>query len=204
MDMSAAQLHIMKDYAIKNNVPIIQQEAENILIDLVRKNNPQTILEIGTAIGYSTLVMAAQLPAASRIITIELNQERAEIARNNIRQAGFEERITLICGDAGEVIPQLMERFDMVFIDAAKGQYPDYLAKLMDKLTAGACIVADNVLFRGMVMNENDDTPRRFRTIVKRLRSYLHTVSADPRFSTTLYQTEDGLAVSYLLEESKS
>lgn len=204
MEAIAAQLHIMKDYAMKNKVPIIQQEAEDILTDLVIKNNPQTILEIGTAIGYSTLVMAARLPAASRIITIELNEERAEIARHNIRQAGVEEQITLLCGDAGMIIPQLMERFDMVFIDAAKGQYPDYLAKIMDKLTAGACIVADNVLFRGMVMNENDAAPRRFRTIVKRLRSYLHTVSEDPRFSTTLYQTEDGLAVSYLLEESKS
>lgn len=204
MEAIAAQLHIMKDYAMKNKVPIIQQEAEDILTDLVRKNNPQTILEIGTAIGYSTLVMAAQLPAASRILTIELSEERAELARKFIRQAGVEEQITLLCGDAGKIIPQLMERFDMVFIDAAKGQYPDYLAKLMDKLTAGACIVADNVLFRGMVMNENDAAPRRFRTIVKRLRSYLHTVSADPRFSTTLYQTEDGLAVSYLLEESKS
>lgn len=202
MEAIAAQLHIMKDYAMKNKVPIIQQEAEDILTDLVIKNNPQTILEIGTAIGYSTLVMAARLPAASRIITIELNEERAEIARHNIRQAGVEEQITLLCGDAGMIIPQLMERFDMVFIDAAKGQYPDYLAKIMDKLTAGACIVADNVLFRGMVMNENDAAPRRFRTIVKRLRSYLHTVSEDPRFSTTLYQTEDGLAVSYLLGES--
>ncbi len=201
MGVIAVQLEVMKDYAIKNKVPIVQQEAEDILINLVKQQNPQSILEIGTAIGYSTLVMAAHLPATSHITTIELNEERAEIARNFIQQAGAADRITLLCGDAGELLPQLSGSFVMVFIDAAKGQYPDYLAKIMDKLTKGACIVADNVFFRGMVINEAVDTPRRFRTIVKRLRGYLNTVTADPRFSTTLYKTEDGLAVSYFLEE---
>lgn len=202
MGTIAAQLKDMKDYALKHKVPIIQQEAEDILIDLIKQQRPQSILEIGSAIGYSALVMAAHLPQSGRITTIELSQERAELARRFIIQAGFEDRIILLCGDASELIPQLTDCFDMVFIDAAKGQYPDYLAKVMDKLTKGACIVADNVFFRGLVMDNAGDTPRRFRTIVKRLRSYLASVSTDPRFSTTLYKTEDGLAVSYFLEET--
>lgn len=184
----------MAEYARDYHVPIIGQAGAALLKEVVRQKQPLFVLEIGTAIGYSAIFIAAHAPAA-RVITIEQDIERIMVAQKFITRAGLETRISILAGDAGEVLPAIEGRFDLVFIDAAKGQYFDYLTKVMGKLTAGGVIIADNVLFRGMVEGKVE-VPRRYRTIVKRLRQYLDFVTQDPRFETRVYHDGDGLAIT--------
>lgn len=186
----------MEDYASEYNIPIINKVSSDLLIDTVKKTAPKSILEIGTAVGYSALLMANQMPKDGQIITIEQDANRVDTAYDFITRAGKIDQIQLLDGDASEILTQLEGRFDLVFIDAAKGQYLDYLQKIMDKLSDGAVIIADNVLFRGMVMSEEPPL-KRYRTIVKRLREYLDFVNHDPRFSTTIHSEGDGVAISY-------
>lgn len=189
-------LREIEEYADQNDIPIINKISSAILIDTVIKNQPKSILEIGTAIGYSALLMARHMPIEGKIVTIEQDAVRIDVAYDFITRADMSERIQLLDGDASNILVQLEDKFDMVFIDAAKGQYLDYLTKIIDKLSNGAVIIADNVLFRGMVMSEEPPL-KRYRTIVKRLRDYLDFVSHDPRFSTTIHYEGDGLAISY-------
>lgn len=184
----------MVEYARDHHVPIIGQAGAALLQEVVRRKQPLFVLEIGTAIGYSAIFIAAHAPAA-RIITIEQDEKRVTVAQNFITRAGLAARVSILAGDAGEVLPNIEGRFDLVFIDAAKGQYFDYLTKVMGKLAADAVIVADNVLFRGMVEG-TVNVPRRYRTIVKRLQQYLNFVTQDPRFETRVYHDGDGLAIS--------
>lgn len=186
----------IEEYADQNDVPIINKISSAKLIDTVIKNKPKSILEIGTAIGYSALLMARYMPTEGKIVTIEQDAVRIDIAYAFIARANMSERIQLLDGDASTILSELEDTFDMVFIDAAKGQYLDYLTKIINNLSDGAVIIADNVLFRGMVMSEAPPL-KRYRTIVKRLREYLDFVSHDPRFSTTIYNEGDGLAISY-------
>lgn len=194
MDKYQDILVLMEKYAIENKIPIISREGAKLLCETVKKQNPNRVLEIGTAIGYSTLLIAAYVPSAS-ITTIELNPDRAKIAKKYLNQANLLDNIEILVGDAGEILTQLNDQFDMVFIDAAKGQYLDYLLKVIDKLLPNAVILADNVLFRGWI-NASTNPPKRFRTIVKRLKAYLDFVVKDPRFSTMIYDHGDGIAIS--------
>jgi len=186
----------IEEYAKDNNIPIINKASRQLLIDVVAQNAPASILEVGTAVGYSALVMVHHMPREGKIITIEQDANRIDTAYDFITRAGRIEQIQLIDGDASEILDQLEGPFDMVFIDAAKGQYLDYLQKVIGKLSIGAVVVADNVLFRGMVMG-SEPPLKRYRTIVKRLREYLDFVNHDPRFSTTIYDEGDGVAISY-------
>jgi predicted O-methyltransferase YrrM len=190
----------MEEYAASNHVPIIKPAAGRLLEKAVSIKQPSAILEIGTAIGYSALLMAGQAPATSKITTIEQDEARVALAQDFWQRAGLIERINVLQGDAGVILPCLKMQFDLVFIDAAKGQYLDYLNKVMDKLTLGAVVIADNVLFRGFV--SGGDPPRRYRTIVKRLRAYLEFVQHDPRFVTKIYDNGDGMAISYYQGEN--
>lgn len=192
----------MEQYAVTYNVPIIQKESAQLLCEVTAANKPLSILEIGTAIGYSTLLLAAVMPVHGKITTIELDEQRVTVAKHFWAQAGISNKIELITGNAGEVLSGLTGKFDLVFIDAAKGQYLDYLFKIMDKLSPGAIVIADNVLFRGWVL-ESQAVPRRFRTIVKRLNAYLDFVTTDIRFDTVIHQIGDGMAVSHYQGEQK-
>ncbi|CQR74040.1 Putative O-methyltransferase/MSMEI_4947 [Sporomusa ovata DSM 2662] len=185
----------MEEYAIAHNVPILNRESGQLLQAVTAGATPKSVLEIGTAIGYSTLLLAANIAPGGKITTLEQDENRIVVARQFLAQAGVLDHIEIIAGNAGEVVSGLTDRFDLVFIDAAKGQYLDYLYKVMDKLSPGAIIIADNVLFRGWVL-DNQATPRRFRTIVKRLQAYLDFVTNDARFDTVVHQTGDGMAVS--------
>lgn len=186
----------MEKYAVEYNVPIINKLSSKLLIDAIKQNKPKSILEIGTAIGYSALLMAHYMPQDGKIITIEQDATRIDIAYDYIARAGRSEQIQLLDGDASTILLQLEGTFDLVFIDAAKAKYLDYLCKIIDKLSIGAVVIADNVLFRGMVMSENPPL-RRYKTIVKRLKEYLDFVNQDPRFSTTIHSEGDGVAISY-------
>lgn len=186
----------IEDYAEEYNIPIINKVSSQILIDAIKEKRPQAVLEIGTAIGYSALLMVNHMPVDGKIITIEQDANRIDTAYDFITRAGRIEQVELLDGDASEILLQLEGKFDLVFIDAAKGQYLDYLQKIMEKLSEGAVIIADNVLFRGMVLSEEPPL-KRYRTIVKRLREYLDFVSHDPRFVTTIHHEGDGVAISY-------
>lgn len=184
----------MEVYAANNHIPIISRAAGQLLEQTISIKQPLAILEVGTAIGYSALLMAEKMPENAKITTVEQDEARIDLAQEYWQRAGLGDRIEVLHGDAGVILPQLSKQYDLVFIDAAKGQYLDYLHKLMDKLSAGAIVIADNVLFRGLVLG--GEPPRRYRTIVKRLRSYLEFVQHDPRFVTTIYANGDGMAIS--------
>ncbi|MDF2502242.1 MAG: O-methyltransferase family 3 [Anaerosporomusa subterranea] len=194
-----ALLADMRRSASEGAVPILRPECEKILVDVVREKRPVRLLEIGTAIGYSTLLISASMPESATLVTLELDAERAAIAKQHIADAGFTERVTVLVGDALTMIDQLTGDFDFVFLDGPKGQYLAYLQLLLNKLAPVAVVVADNVLFRGMV-NSEENPPRRYRTLVKRLREYLAFVSTDERFATTLLSDGDGVAISYYRE----
>lgn len=199
----AELLEMMEEYAAKHRVPVIGSEGAALLADTVAAKQPESILEIGTAIGYSALIIASRMPNTARITTIEIDPIRAAIAHDYIIRSGFADRINVLVGDAAEIIPTLKGTYDMVFIDAAKGQYLDYLGKILDKLLPGAVIFADNVLFRGWVHGDGDP-PRRFRTIVQRLRKYLDVVTTDFRFTTVIHSTGDGVAITFYRGEVRS
>ena len=197
-DGLAELLAEMKAYGEANHVPIININGLAVLEKAVAARKPQRVLEIGTAIGYSTLYIADNAAPEVEIVSLELSEERAAEARAFVDRSPYGQQIRIITGDAGENIQKLTGSFDMVFIDAAKGQYPDYFRKIYPLLTEDALVVADNVLFRGYVRGDVP-APRRFRTIVKRLREYIAMVTDSGEFQTEIYENGDGLAVSQRL-----
>lgn len=191
----------MEDFAKENKVPIINENGRKVFIDIVKKYKPQRVLEIGTAIGYSALLTIYYGAENAKIISLELDEERATQAQNFINQSKYKDQIEIILGDAAENIGKLDKnyKFDMVFIDAAKGQYPDYLKKVLPLLADDGIILADNVLFRGYVMSE-EKPPRRYKTIVKRLSEYIAMVSDTDKFTTEIFENGDGLALTKRLK----
>lgn len=187
----------MEAFAAEHRVPIINENGRKIFIDIVQAKKPRRVLEIGTAIGYSALLTALHGADDVQIVSLEVSPERAAEAQDFISCSPYADRIEIVTGDAGDSLKQLdrAEKFDMVFIDAAKGQYPDYLEKALPLLTDDGIIVADNVLFRGYVLS-GEKPPRRYKTIVKRLREYLAEVNDTGRFETKVYENGDGLAVT--------
>ena len=191
----------MEEYGHANHVPIINENGLKVLLDTVRKYKPKRVLEIGTAIGYSALQIAANAAQEVEIPTLELSEERARLARSFMEESPYNSQITILTGDAGKLLEEISGRYDFVFIDAAKGQYPDYFRKIQPYLADDAVIAADNVLFRGYVRG-GVEAPRRFRTIVKRLREYLSMVENNPEYTTSIYDNGDGLAVSVRRKDS--
>ncbi|WP_455630891.1 O-methyltransferase [Megamonas sp.] len=192
----------MEIFAEENHVPIIKEAERAIFRGIMAKYQPKHILEIGTAIGYSALLMA-HCGQGAKIKTLELSEERARTAQSFIDRSPYKDDIEIVVGDAGETLLSLAatEMFDMVFIDAAKGQYPDYLQKILPHLNAGSVIVTDNVLFRGYVLGTGKP-PRRYKTIVKRLREYLQIINDEKIFKTMIYEDGDGLAVSQKINDN--
>lgn len=193
----------MEEYGHSNHVPIINEKGMPVLLEVVRQKKPHRVLEIGTAIGYSALLIAHNSAEDVEIDTLELSQERAATARAYIDRSAYKDRIRIHIGDAGENILKLSGKYDFVFIDAAKGQYPDYFRKVYPLLTENALVLADNVLFRGYVRGAVE-CPRRFKTIVKRLREYISLVSENNEFETVIREDGDGLAVSRRLPKENN
>ena len=194
-------LREMEDYAALHHVPIINERGRQAFLQVVQEAKPHRVLEIGTAIGYSSLLMAQNGAADIDITTLELSDERIKTAQGYIDRSAYAGRIHIMGGDAAENLLKLQltgQKFDFVFIDAAKGQYVDYFHKIQPMLTENAVILADNVLFRGYVKGDVP-TPRRFKTIVKRLREYINLVSQPP-YITEILENGDGLAVTRRLD----
>ncbi|WP_303840723.1 O-methyltransferase [Selenomonas ruminantium] len=194
-------LREMEDYAALHHVPIINERGRQAFLQIVQEARPHRVLEIGTAIGYSSLLMAQNGAADIDITTLELSDERIKTAQGYIDRSAYAGRIHIMGGDAAENLLKLQltgQKFDFIFIDAAKGQYLDYFHKIQPMLTENAVILADNVLFRGYVKGDVP-TPRRFKTIVKRLREYIELVSQPP-YVTEILENGDGLAVTRRLD----
>ena len=189
----------MESFAAANKVPIINEQGRKVFINLIEKYQPSKVLEIGTAIGYSALLISAHTQHPVEITSFELSPERVEQARAFIHESPYEELIHIHQGDAAELLQALPpeEEFDLVFIDAAKGQYPNYLRLVLPHLTAEGIIIADNVLFRDYVLGD-EPVPRRYKTIVKRLREYIGIISDDSKFQSKIYENGDGLAITKL------
>jgi len=186
----------MEIYAQEYHVPIINENGKSVLTKIIADKKPHNVLEIGTAIGYSALLIAKNSADDVHITTLELSEERASIARSFIDESKYAEKVKIMLGDAAQLLDTLNDRYDLVFIDAAKGQYLNYFHKVLPMLADKGVIIADNVLFRGYVQSE-EKPPRRYKTIVARLREYIETVMHHPDFDTKIYENGDGLAVSY-------
>ena len=194
-------LREMEAFAALHHVPIINERGRQAFLQVVQEAKPHRVLEIGTAIGYSSLLMAQHGAADIEITTLELSDERIKTAQGYIDRSAYADRIHIMGGDAAENLLKLQltgQEFDFVFIDAAKGQYVDYFHKIQPMLADKAVILADNVLFRGYVKGDVP-TPRRFKTIVKRLREYIELVSQPP-YVTEILENGDGLAVTRRLD----
>jgi len=189
-------LRELEQYAAEHHVPIVTPEVAQLLIVLGKLLRPARILEIGTAIGYSAILLAGVLADGGRMDTIEREEEMLVKARENIKRAGLENTISIIAGDAQEVLMCLDKQYDMIFMDAAKGQYPEFLPECLRMLKNGGLLVSDNVLYKGMISGE-EPVVRRKRTIVNRLRTYLDNLCSNPSLDTSILPVGDGVALTY-------
>ena len=177
-------------------VPIIRKETQSFLKVLLLMKKPVRVLEVGTAIGYSGILMSHYLPKDGRITTIEKYEKRIPIARENFSRAAVADRITLLEGDALEIMKSLEEPFDFIFMDAAKGQYIHYLPEAIRLLAPEGVLMSDNVLQDGDVIESRFAVERRNRTIHSRMREYLYELKHNERLQTSILPLGDGVALS--------
>lgn len=185
----------LEEYAHCNNVPIVQKETGEFLELMITIKKPRRILELGTAIGYSALLMKMNSCKECQITTIERDSNMVAVASENFKKQGFEDSIKVIEGDCLEVLETLNEKYDVIFMDAGKGHYNHFLPHCKRLLDDDGIIIADNVLFRGMVASR-ELLVRRKITIVKRMKSYLQLISNDKDFVTSVIPMGDGIAVT--------
>lgn len=186
--------------AIETQVPVIRRPVQSLLKFLLACAKPKQILEVGTAIGFSALLMSEYAPRDCHVTTIEKCDERISLARENFRKAGAEGRITLLEGDAAEVLKELEGSYDLIFMDAAKGQYLHFLPDVMRLLTPGGLLVSDNVLQDGDIVESRFAVNRRNRTIHARMREYLFELKHHPQLETTILTVGDGVTLSVKLD----
>lgn len=182
--------------ALASYVPIIRKEMQSFLKVLLELKRPLRILEVGTAVGFSAILMAEYNPVDGRITTIENYEKRIPIARENFKRAGMEEKITLLEGDAQEVLKTLTEPFDFIFMDAAKGQYLNFLPDILRLLAENGVLVSDNVLQDGDIIQSRFAVTRRNRTIHKRMREYLYELTHHGELVTAVLPIGDGITIS--------
>ena len=183
-------------HAAREQVPIIRKETQSFLKVMMLMNRPARVLEVGTAVGFSAILMSEYLPEDSHITTIENYEKRIPIARNNFKRAGKEEKITLIEGDALEVMKTLEGPYDFIFMDAAKGQYIHYMPEAVRLLSEGGILMSDNVLQDGDIIESRFAVERRNRTIHSRMREYLYELKHSDVLETSIIPLGDGVALS--------
>lgn len=196
--MNKQALKIIKEEALNNHIPIIMDDTLEVVSNILKKVNPSKILEIGTAVGYSAICFSEYLQENGKIDTIERDTERVKEARKNIKKAEVEEKINIYEGDAVEILPTLNDKYDVIFIDAAKGKYPFFLSQAIRMSHKGSIIIADNVLYKGYVMS--DYNKHKQRTAVRNLREYIDEITGNENLETQILEVGDGLAISKVNE----
>jgi len=194
--MNKEELKKIKEKALENHVPIIMDDTLEYIYKLYENKPISSILEIGTAVGYSAICFTEILKEDGFIDTLERDEARIIEAKENIKKAEVEDKINIFEGDAVEILPTLNKKYDMVFIDAAKGKYPFFLKEALRMLNDNGTILADNILYKGYVMS--DYNKHKQRTAVRNLREYIKEVTENPNLETEILEIGDGLAVSKL------
>ena len=189
-------LEKLEEEALSDRVPIIRREMQSFLKTFLAMQKPKRILEVGTAVGFSTLLMCEYGPEDLSVVTIENYPKRIPIAKKNFERAGQQDKITLLEGDAGEILKTLTEPFDLIFMDAAKGQYINWLEDVLRLMKPGSVLISDNVLQEGDLIESHYLVERRNRTIYKRMRQYLYTLTHHPALVTSVIPLGDGVTVS--------
>ncbi|MBQ7918979.1 MAG: O-methyltransferase [Lachnospiraceae bacterium] len=190
--------------ALETDVPIIRKSMQSFLRFLLTMQKPMKILEVGTAIGFSALLMSEYAPEGCEITTIEKYEPRIPIARENFKKAGKEEVITLLEGDATEILKELSGSYDLIFMDAAKGQYIHFMPDILRLLKEGGLLVSDNVLQDGDVIESRFAVTRRNRTIHARMREYLYELTHHPVLETCILPVGDGITLSVKKKEENA
>ena len=191
--------HICKEierFSIETKVPIIRKEMESFLKVMLTIRKPLNILEVGTGIGYSAILMSEFISEDSKITTIENYKKRIPIAEENIKKSGNEKVIKLINGDATMVLKELNDKYDFIFMDAAKGQYINFLPDVLRLLDTGGILISDNVLQEGELIESRYAVERRNRTIHSRMREYMYELKNNPLLETTIVPIGDGITLS--------
>lgn len=191
--MDEVELEKIKVKALENHIPIIMDDTLEVVGDLLSKIKPKFILEIGTAVGYSAMCFSKYISEGGYIDTIEREHERVEEAKKNIELVGILDKINIIEGDAVEILPTINKKYDVVFIDAAKGKYPIFLKEALRLINKNGYIIADNVLYKGYVMS--DYNKHKQRTAVRNLREFIAEITKNPTLETKILEVGDGLAI---------
>lgn len=194
--MNTEELQKIKEKALEEHIPIIMDDTLEVIDKILKEIEPKRILEIGTAVGYSAMCFSEYLQQGGIIDTIERDEERIAQAKVNIVKVGVAEKINILEGDAVEILPTLTGKYDMIFIDAAKGKYPFFLKEALRMLEKNGIILADNILYKGYVMS--DYNKHKQRTAVRNLREYIQEVTGNPNLETEILEVGDGLAISKL------
>ena len=192
------ELAKIKQKALEEHIPIIMDDTLEVVDKILKEIKPSKILEIGTAVGYSAICFSKYIEPDGKIDTIERDEERIAEARANIEKVGASEKINIYAGDAVEILPTLQEKYDVVFIDAAKGKYPFFLKEALRMIKPNGVILADNILYKGYVMS--DYNKHKQRTAVRNLREYIKEVTENPNIETEILEVGDGLAVSRIVK----
>lgn len=172
---------------------LLRDGVDDFLGDFCKQNNPKNVLEIGTAFGYSAGIMLSACDC--NLISLEIQQDKVDIANQNLKNAGFEGRFQILCGDAKDVLLTLNQKFDLIFLDGPKGQYIKYLPILKSLLKKNGHLIADNIYFQGRVLSQ-DFVPHKHRTIVVNLRRFIYEITHDDDLSTQIFDIGDGVSLS--------
>lgn len=188
------ELKKVKEKALENHIPILMDDTLEKIEEILQEEKPKRILEIGTAVGYSASMFAKSTDEDCIIDTIEIDEERAKEAEENIKKIGVAERINIMVGNAVDILPTLTSTYDIVFIDAAKGKYPRFLENAIRLIKDGGIILADNILYKGYVMS--DYNAHKQRTAVRHLREYIKEITENDKCESEILEIGDGLAIT--------
>lgn len=197
--MNNLELQKVKEKALENHVPIIMDDSLEVIAKYLEEIKPLKILEIGAAVGYSAMCFSKYLADGGFIDTIERDEDRIVEAKENFKKVEVEDIINLYEGDAVEILPTLNDKYDVVFIDAAKGKYPFFLKEAMRMINENGIIFADNILYKGYVFSDYNE--HKQRTAVRNLREYVKEVTENPNIETEILEVGDGLAISRILKK---
>ena len=192
------ELKIVKEKALENHIPIIMDDTLEKIEEILKKEKPKRILEIGTAVGYSAAMFAKYTDEDCIIDTIEIDEERAKEAKENIEKIGVADRINIMVGNAVDILPTISQEYDIVFIDAAKGKYPVFLENAIRLIKNGGLILTDNILYKGYVMS--DYNKHKQRTAVRHLREYIQEITENEKLESEILEIGDGLAITRVIK----